>query len=147
LASGDYYKHGGKAPKWWGCFNNAETMVGKVKGQSPHRGRATIKVIPSFTTEAPICILSPAWVLLKSCFLQHGYKSKTIKSHALRLSMFEFKKYITRRLVHFLFSCFSTKNNFLIYSPLYPFFSYFHLSFFGSSYGTFSTRNLIWPPC
>jgi len=37
LASGDYYKHCGKAPKWWGSFNKAETMVGKVKVQSPHR--------------------------------------------------------------------------------------------------------------
>lgn len=92
LASGDYYKHGGKAPKWWGCFNTAETMVGKVRGQSPHRWESHNKSYSKLHHASVhlhfVTSLSFIEKLFIATWLPKTKKKKI--SPVLRLSMFAF---------------------------------------------------------
>jgi hypothetical protein len=128
-------------------------MLGKVRGQSPHRWESHNKSYSKLHHASVhlhfVTSLSFIEKLFFATWLQKPKKKESCVE-TLNVCLPQFSttfgkvfKNITQRLVHFLFSYFSTKNNFLIYSPLYPFFSYCHLSFVWSGYGTFSTRNLI----
>jgi hypothetical protein len=125
----------------------------KVRGQSPHHWESHNKSYSKLHhTRVHLHLVTSLSFIEKLFFAtwlqKQNKKESCIGTLNVYLPQFstifgKVLKSITQRIVHFLFSCFSTKNNFLIYSPLYPFFSYCRLSFVWSGYGTFSTGNLI----